>query len=287
MEENKQNEDWITEDFEEELPDNTKKKNIIWGLVCVLCVVIGIAGVGLYKYMNDVKFLTRDNVTYEAGQTVTLEPANFLKTSQMKEDVINNVQITSDLMDSEEYSYDANTKQVTTNGKSYLEPGNYTVVLTLGNESKEVGFTVQDTQGPEFVGFYNRIIIEQNALDVDLSKYFLATDLSTQASIEVKGSVDLATEGEYSISVKAVDTAGNETIKVSIVQVVSEDTMISQGIELTPMINNEVPVSEDTRNKVNAYILNINRSQVDSQITDTINNLGLDLSSYHSDSYLS
>lgn len=144
---------------------------------------------------------------------------------------------------------------------------------------------VQDTEGPSFVGFLDRIVINLNAVDVDYSKYYLAIDNDQQMQVTVTGDVNLAAEGEYPITVSATDQAGNTTTQNAVVQVISEDTMVAIPLELTPMIDGSIPMAPDTKQRVDANVILYYYGEVSQEIQNEIARLGLDVSRYHLDTY--
>lgn len=143
----------------------------------------------------------------------------------------------------------------------------------------------KDTEGPEFVGFLDRVVINLNAVDVDYSKYYLAIDNDQQMQVTVTGDVNLAAEGEYPITVSATDQAGNTTTQNAVVQVISEDTMVAIPLELTPMIDGSIPMAVDTKQRVDANVILYYYGEVSQEIQNEIARLGLDVSGYHLDTY--
>lgn len=143
----------------------------------------------------------------------------------------------------------------------------------------------QDTEGPTFIGFLDRVVINLNAVDVDYSKYYLAIDNDQQMQVTVTGDVNLAAEGEYPITVSATDQAGNTTTQNAVVQVISEDTMVAIPLELTPMIDGSIPMAVDTKQRVDANVILYYYGEVSQEIQNEITRLGLDVSGYHLDTY--
>lgn len=155
---------------------------------------------------------------------------------------------------------------------------------TSVNEDKKETVN-SDTQAPTFVGFLDRIVVNLNAVDVDFSKYYLAIDNDKQMQVTVTGDVNLAAEGEYPVTVSATDEAGNTTSQDTIVQVISEDTMVAIPLELTPMIDGSIPMAPDTKQRVDANVILYYYGEVSQEIKDEIARLGLDVSGYHLDTY--
>ncbi len=155
---------------------------------------------------------------------------------------------------------------------------------TSVNEDKKETVN-SDTQAPTFVGFLDRIVVNLNAVDVDFSKYYLAIDNDKQMQVTVTGDVNLAAEGEYPVTVSATDEAGNTTSQDTIVQVISEDTMVAIPLELTPMIDGSIPMAPDTKQRVDANVIMYYYGEVSQEIQNEIARLGLDVSGYHLDTY--
>lgn len=155
------------------------------------------------------------------------------------------------------------------------------------NDQKDDATVVenQDTEGPSFIGFLDRVVINLNAVDVDYSKYYLAIDNDQQMQVTVTGDVNLAAEGEYPITVSATDQAGNTTTQNAVVQVISEDTMVAIPLELTPMIDGSIPMAPDTKQRVDANVILYYYGEVSQEIRNEIARLGLDVSGYHLDTY--
>ena len=143
----------------------------------------------------------------------------------------------------------------------------------------------EDTTSPAFVGFLDRIVINLNAVDVDYSKYYLAIDNDQQMQVTVNGEVNLGTEGEYPITVTATDEAGNTTTQDAIVQVISEETMVSIPLELTPMIDGSIPMATDTKMRVDANVITYYYGEVSQEINDELARLGIDVSGYRLETY--
>lgn len=143
----------------------------------------------------------------------------------------------------------------------------------------------EDITGPTFVGFLDRIVINLNAVDVDYSKYYLSVDNDQQMQVIVTGDVNLSQEGEYPITVTATDEAGNTTSKNAIVQVISEETMVSVPLELTPMIDGSIPMATDTKMRVDANVITYYYGEVSQEINDELARLGIDVSGYRLETY--
>lgn len=137
----------------------------------------------------------------------------------------------------------------------------------------------KDTTPPTFVGMQDRIVVELNALDVDLTKYFLAVDDNKQADIQVKGDVNLGAEGEYPITVIATDENGNTIEHAVTVQVISENTM-STGIEFSCYIDGSIPLDAGTKERLMANVIYFYYQDQNPEILQKINELQIDVSQY-------
>lgn len=137
----------------------------------------------------------------------------------------------------------------------------------------------KETTSLEFVGMQDRIVVELNALDVDLTKYFLAVDKDQQADIQVTGDVNLAAEGEYPITVIATDEKGQSIEHSVTVQVISEDTM-STGIEFSCYIDGSIPLEAGTKERLLANVIYFYYQDQNPEIQQKINELKIDVSNY-------
>ena len=124
-------------------------------------------------------------------------------------------------------------------------------------KSMKIKLTVKDTIKPEFVDFKKEITIEQNAENVKLEDYFIAKD-KAPVTISVEGKVDLSKSGKYEIKVTATDSNGNKTDAQSCVVVVASAKDVAEGKKLTATVKGEVPVSKETKEKVEKGEVKIN-----------------------------
>ena len=230
--------------YDESSGGNTGK--IVAIVIAVILVIGGAVGAGFYFLSGSTgqQLYVLENQTYELGDPVVLEAANFVDTTQMSADAIQQVELDSELLTSTDYEYDEDTGEVVSEGEDYLDTGEYSIQLTLGDESATSNLIVQDTTKPQFVGFAKEISIEQNAKDVDLESYWAAKDIS-RVSIKVLGEVDLTKAGEYEVRVIATDENGNSASQNAVVKII-ESEEVRQGAELTKTKDGDVPLSEET-----------------------------------------
>lgn len=246
----------------EEIDEEPEKKShaAAWviGTVCVALAIGGLGFGGCYalnqrkqnsssdkKKVSNTTQAFKQNQVYELGDKVRLDISAFANTGQTSVN-LQDYQLTSDLMTNSQYSYNQQTREVTTKGKDYLDIGTYTVVLTntKTKEKQTISFTVKDTVAPKFAGFAESVSIEQNAQNVQLESYWAATDVS-EVKISVTGDVDLTKEGEYKVRVFARDKSGNETHKDAVVKVIRNEAVLD-GEKLTKTKDGEIPISTAT-----------------------------------------
>ena len=148
--------------------------------------------------------------------------------------------------------------------------GDYNINIVHKNVSKKVIIKIVDTTSPEFTTFEENIKIEQTSEEVDLIKYFEATDL-TEVKITIDGEYDLTQEGDYDINVIATDANGNKTIKKATITVykkeiekatpvIKQDNNISnnKSSNNTTTTKPETPSARYRKDVSDSYIVQIN-----------------------------
>lgn len=243
---------------DEKKRNNQKRNVILVGLALLLCAG---AGVGYAVSNNNKSTLPlKEDLIFEYGDVIKLEPKTFLS-EDVEKNVLSSVELTSDLMsNTEKYTFDKKKFTVTTKDKKYLDVGEYEVNLKYSKESKEVPFEVKDTKAPAFEDFLTEIRIEQNAEDVDLKDYFKATDLSGAEITIDKKDFDIKKKGKYDISVSATDKYKNTTENKSVVVKVV-DSKDAEKNGLTETVDGKIPVSKETKNKVDKGETTIKKSE--------------------------
>ena len=233
-----------------------KNKKIIAGIGAVVVVCLGI----VYAITSQPSIVVKAQ-EIEIGDKVSLAKESLLDTEKMDAELVDDIKITSDLMtDTENYSYNEETGEVTSKDETYLKAGTYTVTFTYGDKTEDVEITVKDTKAPEFVGFQDTIVVEQNAEGFDLSRYFLAEDKS-EVTVKEKEDTDISKVATIKCTVVATDEFENSTEKECEIKVVTQED-IKNGTKVTPMVDGNVPVSKNTLEKAKA-------GEIDIQIDDT------------------
>ena len=233
------------------------RKGLIIG-ICGALALAAVAGGGWWWYStnmaNDTSFIVKQSEVFELGNPVILDPSNFVEDGTETE-TLKKITLKSDLMtDSGRYTYNSQTKEVSTKGKKYLEKGTYQVTLELAGESTQTTFAVKDSKAPTFTGFAEKVSVEQDAQDVKLDSYWAAKDMD-KVKITVSGKVDLKTPGEYKVKVTATDSSGNKTTRDATIQVVPS-SRVRTGAALTKTKGGDIPLSSATNDMLKNGELN-------------------------------
>lgn len=220
-----------------------QNKKIIAGIVAVIVVCLAI----VYAITSQPSIVVKTQ-EIEAGDKVSLTKESLLDTEKMDAELVDDIKITSNLMtDTDKYSYNEESGEVTSKDETYLEAGTYTVTITYGDKTEDVEIKVTDSKAPEFVGFRDTITVEQNAEGFDLSRYYLAEDKS-KVTVESKEETDISKAETQTNTIVGTDEFDNSTEKECKIKVVTQED-IKNGTKLTPMVDGNVPLSKDTLEK--------------------------------------
>ena len=183
--------------------------------------------------------MKNEQVVYEYGEDILIDPEDYL--DEVDEEIVDQIEIVTEdenvsIEDQKLVLFDEEG-----NKKEYVDVGEYDLKLVYENEEKKVKVVVEDTTPPEFVDFLDEIKIEQNALNVDLNKFFKCEDLSG-CTFTLQDEVNLSELGEYELEVLAKDDYDNERSAVSKVIVVSLDEALAGNV--TPDLEGTVYQSE-------------------------------------------
>lgn len=232
-----------------------QNKKVIAGIGAVVVVCLGI----VYAITSQPSIVVKAQ-EIEVGEKVSLAKESLLDTEKMDAELVDDIKITSDLMtDTENYSYNEETGEVTSKDETYLKAGTYTVTFTYGDKTEDVEIKVQDTKAPEFIGFRDTIVVEQNAEGFDLSRYFLAEDKS-EVTVKAKEEPGISKTETIKSTIVATDEFDNSIEEQCEIKVVTQED-IKNGTKLTPMVDGMVPVSADTLEKAKS-------GEIDIQIED-------------------
>ena len=189
-------------------------------------------------------FQVEESYTVELGSKVSTEAKAYLAKDTDKE-VLKDTVIT--FKKDKAYSVDKKSKCLKPAKGKYLPVGKYHATAAYEDEKESFVVEVKDTKAPTFVDLKEEIIIEANAENVDLTKYFNAEDLSeTKISVD-KAKLDLTKEGTYGITVTATDTYKNAKAEKVVVKVVSLEVAEKNGV--TAMSDGTKPQSKALKEK--------------------------------------
>ena len=189
-------------------------------------------------------FQVEESYTVELGSKVSTEAKAYLEKDTDKE-VLKDTVIT--FKKDKAYSVDKKSKSLKPTKGKYLPVGKYHATAAYDDEKKSFVVEVKDTKAPTFVDLKEEIIIEANAENVDLTKYFKAEDLSeTKISVD-KAKLDLSKEGTYGITVTATDAYKNAKAEKVVVKVVSLEAAEKNGV--TAMSDGTKPQSKALKEK--------------------------------------
>lgn len=216
---------------------NKYGKKKVYGTASVLVVLIVAIICGTVYFMNQDKdklIIKSETITMELGEEVKLKPSNFLSDEMEKQDVNATVLKTDLMTDKEKYTFDEKKLTVISKDKKYLEVGKYEINLRLNDEKAKVTLEVKDTTKPTFKDLKKEIKVEQNAKDVDFTKYFKVEDLS-KVTVKVDAKkVDLSKTGEYALTVTATDEYKNKAkVEVKVIVVSLEEAEKGNVSEMT------------------------------------------------------
>lgn len=191
-----------------------KKKSIIF-IVILLFIILFLVGFMLIFMNRNRIHLKTNEFIFEFGEEVCSKVECYIEDASSTKD-INEFKLISNDIEIK------NDKFVSKNSE-VLSIGKYNLEIKYKNQTKKFSIEVVDSTPPEFIEFSELIVIEQNSIDVDLTSFFKAEDL-TEVRINVQGDVDLTTLGEYVIDVIATDENNNKFEKEVTVEVIDFET---------------------------------------------------------------
>ena len=206
-----------------------KTKRVAMGMLALGMAMSLLGGCGASKKLN----LKKESFVVEYGNTVSTKASDYLDKGTEKE-VLKKAKIALKVENEKD--------------KEYLAVGKYKG--TIAYEDEKVTFTVEvkDSVKPTLEdGFPKEVRVEANAVDVDLTKYFTATDLS-DVTMTVKGDVDLSKTREYEVKVIATDAYKNKATKKAKIVVVSLEEAKANGV--SAYVDGTKPQSEAMKQKI-------------------------------------
>ncbi len=199
---------------------NKKKPIIIISLITIIFLV----GLILIFHREEKIELKQESFIFEYGDDIINDVSYYLKDADSTKNIKDYKLINSLEKNSE---------------TGLIEPDEYTLTIKYKKQEETFKVIIKDTKAPIFTKYEDKISLIQDSEDVDLTKYFIAEDLS-DVILSVEGSFDISKVGEYNLKMIATDKSGNKTKKDFIVEVKEKEKIPS-----TP------PVSNNSKNTSN------------------------------------
>lgn len=199
---------------------NKKKPIIIISLITIIFLV----GLILIFHKEEKIELKQESFIFEYGDDIINDVSYYLKDADSTKNI-------------KDYKLINNLKKNSETG--LIEPDEYTITIKYKKQEETFKVIIKDTKAPIFTKYEDKISLIQDSEDVDLTKYFIAEDLS-DVILSVEGSFDISKVGEYNLKMIATDKSGNKTKKDFIVEVREKEKIPS-----TP------PVSNNSKNTSN------------------------------------
>ena len=198
-----------------------KKKTII---IISFITIIFLVGLILIFHKEEKIELKQESFIFEYGDDIINDVSYYLKDADSTKNI-------------KDYKLTNNIKKNSETG--LIEPDEYTLTIKYKKQEEIFKVIIKDTKAPIFTKYEDKISLIQDSEDVDLTKYFIAEDLS-DVILSVEGSFDISKVGEYNLKMIATDKSGNKTKKDFIVEVKDKEKIPS-----TP------PVSNNSKNTSN------------------------------------
>ena len=149
-----------------------KRKKLIIILISII-IIISVTVISFLLLNKNQLVLKKDTFVFEFGDQVPFTSSYYLKNPEEIKDID---EYKLNIEDKDKFSIVDN--KLLSKGAELLEVGTYK--LSIKYKDKEIQFQikVEDTKKPEFKTVPEKITLEQNSKDVDLTKFFEAEDLS-------------------------------------------------------------------------------------------------------------
>lgn len=186
---------------------NKKKPIIIISLITIIFLV----GLILIFHKEEKIELKQESFVFEYGDDIINDVSYYLKDADSTKNI-------------KDYKLINNLKK--NNETGLIEPDEYTLTIKYKKQEETFKVIIKDTKAPVFTKYEDKISLIQDSEDVDLTKYFIAEDLS-DVILSVEGSFDISKVGEYNLKMIATDKSGNKTKKDFIVEVKEKEKIPS------------------------------------------------------------
>ncbi|NBK98745.1 MAG: hypothetical protein EOM50_12115 [Erysipelotrichia bacterium] len=191
-----------------------KKKVYATGLVASLVVVATLIAFAM-PHDNPLA-LKEKTFVVEYGKKISTNVKDYLETKD--KDVLAKANMSVNKVENEK-------------DKEYAKVGTYKATIKYNKKEVDFEIEVKDSKAPNFKDLMKEIVVEQNAVDVDFTKFFQAEDLSEVAITVDSKKVDLANTGTYELNVTAKDKYNNKaTEKVNVKVVSLEEAEKENGV---------------------------------------------------------
>ena len=206
---------------------NKKKPIIIISLITIIFLV----GLILIFHKEEKIELKQESFIFEYGDDIINDVSYYLKDADSTKNI-------------KDYKLINNLKKNSETG--LIEPDEYTITIKYKKQEETFKVIIKDTKAPIFTKYKDKISLIQDSEDVDLTKYFIAEDLS-DVILSVEGSFDISKVGEYNLKMIATDKSGNKTIKDFVVEVKEKEKIPS-----TPPVSSNNKSTSNTNSSDNS-----------------------------------
>ena len=246
-----------------------KRKKLIIILISII-IIISLIVISFLLLNKNQLVLKKDTFIFELGDEVPFTSSYYLKNPKEIKDIdkyklnIENKDKFS-IVDDKLLSKDA----------ELLEVGTYKLSMKYKNKELQFQIKVEDTKKPEFKTVPEKITLEQNSKDVDLTKFFEAEDLS-KVEITIYGDYDLSKIGTYKLEVIATDQYKNKvsknfTLEIIDLESAKEEGKVSKTIDGTIYKSDAMIEYENAKNNPAPSSSN-NNTSTSKQNNNTTNN---------------
>lgn len=201
------------------------KKKII--IIISLITIIFLVGLILIFNKEEKIELKQESFIFEYGDDIINVVSYYLKDADSTKNI-------------KDYKLINNLKKNSETG--LIEPDEYTLTIKYKKQEETLKVIIKDTKAPIFTKYEDKISLIQDSEDIDLTKYFIAEDLS-DVILSVEGSFDISRVGEYNLKMVATDKSDNKATKDFIVEVKEK--------EKTPSVSNNNKNTSNTNSSGN------------------------------------
>ena len=203
-----------------------KKKFII--IIFSIILVIFLIGCILVYYDNHKDIILKKEVfVFELGDNIPNNVSYYLQDT----DSIKNIT---------DYKLSSNIDKL----NEVSKVGNYPLHIFYKNNKKEFIIEIVDTTVPQFKTSPEKIELEINEKDINLSDYFEVEDLS-EFTLTIEGEYDFQKIGEYSLKIVAKDIHNNINKKDFVLKVYEKQNQKVDSSDKSISTNNNIKKEEN------------------------------------------